>query len=65
MLHLLSLTTRKAFLISKAKVFMEPKRGNNDLINFNMHDISFKVPTATTRTGMNKYFCDAIPWACV
>lgn len=42
---------------------MEPKRGNNDLINFNIHDISLKVPTGTTRTGMNKCFCDGIPWA--
>lgn len=42
---------------------MEPKRGNNDLINFNMHDISLKVPTGTTKTGMNEYFWDAIPWA--
>lgn len=59
MLPLLGFTTKKAFLISKAKVFMEPRRGNKDLINFSMYDISLKVPTGTTRTGMNKYFCGA------
>lgn len=63
MLPLLGFTTKKAFLISKAKIFTEPKRGKNDLINFNMHDISLKVPRGTTRAGMNKDFCDATPWA--
>lgn len=60
MLHLPGPTAKSALRTSKPKVFTELRGVANELLSFDIHDISTKVPTGTTRTGMNIYFYDTV-----